>query len=139
LEVAKVRSTSYNREEVFEKIIARIAQGEALTTILRTEGMPHYSTVCDWLSEDAALADRYTRARLAQADLLTEEMLEEARMTTAENAQAKRLLIDVLKWRAGKLRPKVYGDKLDVTSDGEKISGFTTLLTQLKGNEPSEE
>ena len=32
-----------------------------------------------------------------------------------------RLKIDALKWAASKSAPKKYGDKVDVTSDGEKV------------------
>jgi len=35
----------------------------------------------------------------------------------AQNAQAVRLKIDVRKWLASKLVPKVYGDRLDLTAD----------------------
>ena len=37
----------------------------------------------------------------------------------------RRLQVDVRKWMAGKLAPKKYGDKLDVTSAGEKIQTYT--------------
>ena len=33
-----------------------------------------------------------------------------------------RVLIDTLKWKASKYYPKMFGDKLDVTTDGEKIN-----------------
>jgi len=35
---------------------------------------------------------------------------------------ALRVQIDSLKWILSKLKPKTYGDKLDVTSDGEKLN-----------------
>jgi hypothetical protein len=34
----------------------------------------------------------------------------------------QRLKIDTFKWQLGKMKPKVYGEKLDVTSGGDKIS-----------------
>lgn len=37
-------------------------------------------------------------------------------------AQRDRLRVDTLKWTAAKRRPKVYGDKVDVTSDGEPLA-----------------
>jgi hypothetical protein len=36
---------------------------------------------------------------------------------SSEEAQGYRLLVDTLKWRATKMRPKAYGDKL--TLEGE--------------------
>lgn len=54
-----------------------------------------------------------TRAREDQADSLADEILDEARGATERNANSKRVLIDALKWRAAKLRPKTYGNKVD--------------------------
>lgn len=44
-----------------------------------------------------------------------------AEATTPENAVAQKVKIDAYKWRASKLAPKRYGDKLDLTSDGQPI------------------
>ena len=42
----------------------------------------------------------------------------------------RRLKIDVLKWRAGKLRPKVYGDKIQQEHTGADGKGLTfTVIT----------
>ena len=50
-----------------------------------------------------------------------EEMLDIARQAvnakSAEEIQGYRLLVDTLKWRASKMKPRSYGDKL--TLDGE--------------------
>jgi hypothetical protein len=35
-----------------------------------------------------------------------------------------KLQIDARKWKASKLAPKKYGDKMDLTTDGEKITSF---------------
>ncbi|NKJ03465.1 hypothetical protein FHT29_000410 [Rhizobium sp. SG741] len=74
----------------------------------------------------------YARAREAQADALFDEILDIANtpitgektkvdkdgnvieMTKADMIEHRRLQIDARKWMAGKLRPKVYGDKLDI-------------------------
>jgi hypothetical protein len=41
---------------------------------------------------------------------------------TADALGHRRLLIDTIKWRLGKERPEKYGDKLDVTSDGQALA-----------------
>lgn len=105
-------------------ICERIAAGESLRAICAEDGMPNASTVIRWLaagdddiaagveSEFTGFCKQYARAREDQADMLAEEMLDVARAKSADQVEAtdKRLLIDALKWRAGKLRPKVYGD-----------------------------
>ena len=40
----------------------------------------------------------------------------------SEYVQRSRIRIDTRKWIASKLKPKKYGDKVDVTTDGEKIN-----------------
>jgi hypothetical protein len=35
--------------------------------------------------------------------------------------QRNKLQIDARKWMLGKMQPKKYGDKLDVTTDGDKL------------------
>ena len=50
-----------------------------------------------------------------------------------EAVQRSRVKIDARKWMLGKMNPKKYGDKLDVTSDGEKIAG--TDLSKLTDDE----
>lgn len=106
-------------EELFDNICERIADGESLSAICRNEDMPNAATVFRWLGNDADLSDRYARARETQADNFVDEIV--AIADEAEDAQLARLQIDARKWVAGKMRPKKYGDKIDVTSDGEKL------------------
>lgn len=110
-------------DPLIDALCERVASGQSAKTICAQPGMPSESTLYRWLSEseqDGAtdiyrrFRERYARAREAQADALAEEMLDVARAATEKNAASKRLLVDVLKWRAGKLRPKVYGDKVDL-------------------------
>lgn len=48
----------------------------------------------------------------------------------------QRLKIDSKKWELSKMLPKKYGDKLDVTSDGEKV--VTTIINLGQGTKPEE-
>lgn len=105
--------------DVLDAICARIADGESLRTICESEGMPKRRTVLDWLESDEAFRAKYARAREAQADVMDEKILETAEAATPENAAAARVKIDAFKWRASKLKPKVYGDKVALTGDEE--------------------
>ena len=107
--------------------MARIAAGDALMTILREKGMPGYSTVMEWLDADAELADKYARARLASADADADKIghIAHGVLKGEFDPQAARVAIDALKWSAGKRKPKVYGDKLDVEHKGS----FNVTLT----------
>ena len=115
-------------QELFDRICDRIAEGESLRSICQADDMPSKTSVMRWLANDAALSDQYARAREMQADALFEEILEIADdgsadmrsagkgdgslVFDAEHVQRSRLRVEARKWMAGKLRPKVYGDKL---------------------------
>ncbi len=91
-----------------------------------------------WVRIDA-IADQYARARLLQADALAATIarardlqadaldddiagvVEKIRNGTLD-AQAGRVIIWANQWRAAKMRPKRYGDKID-----HKLSGSLTI------------
>lgn len=103
-------------QELFDAICERIANGESLRSICVDEGMPNQRAVMRWLEADEALQQQYARSREQQADTIFDECLQIA--DKAVDPQIARLRIDTRKWMAGKMRPKVYGDKVALT-DGE--------------------
>lgn len=105
-------------QEVFDVICERLADGESLREICASKGMPTKSNVIRWLAANEAAADQYARARELQADHEFDEIKAIADMASAEDVQVARLRVDARRWRVGKLRPKVYGDKLDVDHSG---------------------
>lgn len=123
-------------QEIADAICDQLASGKSLTSICKSEDMPGTSTVFRWLAAHADFRDMYARAREAQADALFDETLDIAdtpvtgektkidkdgnviEMTKADMIEHRRLQIDTRKWVAAKLRPKVYGDKLDVDLTG---------------------
>lgn len=127
-------------EELANKICFRLAQGESLRAICREEEMPDASTIHAWVLEKPLFSQQYDKARLDQAAHLFEEILEIADDGTndyvekeiqngrvvvqgnGELVQRSRLRVDTRKWYLSKVAPKVYGDKLDLTSLGDKIT-----------------
>lgn len=123
-----------------DEICERIAEGESLRAICSAASMPNKATVFRWLAADETFRDQYARAREAQADALFDEILHIAdtplkgvKTKTTPNGvetqegdmiEHRRLQVDARKWMAGKLRPKVYGDKLDIEHKG----GVTVVL-----------
>lgn len=79
--------------------------------------MPSAATVCRWQVERSEFAEQYARARAAQADTLADELLDIAD-DDAEDVNRSRLRVDARKWIASKLKPKSYGDKMDVNHGG---------------------
>lgn len=86
------------------------------------------STFLDWVKQDIALSEHYTRARDAMLDKLADETMEIADMEIVPTGDGKldsamvqkqRLQIDTRKWLLSKLAPKRYGDKLELSGDAE--------------------
>ena len=92
--------------------------------------MPSRTTVVRWLSEKPEFRNQYAQAREDQADALFDEALDIARSATNQDAHAKRLLVDTIKWAAAKLRPKVYGRAEADVDDG--LSDHIPLAERLK-------
>ena len=118
------RHSEYNTE-MADRICERIANGESLRKICDDEDMPNKSTVFRWLASSDEFSDQYARARETQADSLFDEVLaiadqydSAADTLNPDHINRARLRIDARKWMAGKLRPKVYGDKLDLDLGG---------------------
>lgn len=119
-----------------EDIIEWISHGKTLRDYCRIEGNPAWRTVYLWLEKDEDFAARFARAREMGHDMIAEECLEiidteaefaesfsqngsskhrdSAHVTWLRNRAEQRLKL-LAKWN-----PKKYGDKIDVTSKGEK-------------------
>jgi hypothetical protein len=116
-------------KEIEDTILMRIASSkDSMEKICEGCGIKR-STFYRWMEKDEELRDKYTRAKEVQADYLAELMIEvafedkddEKPFVGTNHIQRDRLKVDTLKFIASKLKPKLYGDKLDVTSDGDKI------------------
>lgn len=122
------------------KICENIAKGQSIRTIVKSKTMPSSSTIFRWLLDEdkKEFWEQYERARNIQAELLFEEILEiadtpEEGVTVIEKEDSteerkgdmlghRRLKIDARKWYLSKVLPKKFGDKTDITSDGQPIS-----------------
>lgn len=103
-------------QALFDRICDRIADGESLRGICEDADMPSTAAVRKWLAQDdgGALVAQYTRAREMQADHEFDEIKAIADLASPGDVQVARLRVDARKWRAGKMRPKVYGDKIAI-------------------------
>ena len=131
----------------FDIICQRMAEGQTLRKICAEPDMPNITTVWKWANASSDLGKQYAHAREAQADAQFErigDIVDDVERGRLEPAQA-RTMIDALKWTAGKLRPKVYGDKAIIEGPGEngehlhKMSpdaAFAAFAAALGGNAP---
>lgn len=121
------RPSSYS-QEIADAICERIADGDSLRSICDDEGFPNKATVFRWLAANTAFRDQYALSRESQADALFDDILSIADdgrndwmerrgeedagwVANGEHMQRSKLRVDARKWMAGKLKPKVYGEK----------------------------
>ena len=121
----------YDDEKIWLQIIEGIANGQSLSSILRQDGFPSYSWCKLQLRQNELLRRAYDQAIEDRGDRLAEELIELADQPMPEGldgsaasawVQQLRLKIDARKWAASKLRPRVYGEKIDVNVSHEAIS-----------------
>jgi hypothetical protein len=127
-----------------DEICERLVNGESLRKICLSDHMPAASTVCLWLTLNDQFAEQYARARDAQADTLADEILDiaddgsndwmgdkdekDGTQYNGDAVQRSKLRVDARKWIAAKLKPKKYGERVDVTSGGEPIKLDDTAI-----------
>lgn len=132
-------------------ILERIANGESVREICRSEGMPSMSAVFRWLQEDKAFQEQYAHAKEVGAEVLADELLDIADdgrndwierndkdnpgyVFNGEAARRSQIRIDARKWLLGKLKPKVYGEKLDLNHSGSlKFEKIEAVVVDPKG------
>lgn len=116
--------------ELFENVCKDIAtSSKGLKDICETYGVTS-RVFYSWIQQDEELLHKYTRAREEQADLLADEIIKLADDKTgdtqagefgdvgnAANIARSRLQVEARKWIAAKLKPKKYGDKVEVESN----------------------
>lgn len=104
-----------------------------MRTVCLAEDMPDKTSVFMWMRTNKEFLSQYTRAKEEAADAMYEEIqdISDDGIATIKNsaekksgavAQIVRLQVDTRKWMMSKMKPKKYGEKLDMTSDGRALS-----------------
>lgn len=121
--------------EIAAAICERLAVGESVRTISKTDGMPSQATVFVWLAKYPDFQERYARAKEAGCAALAEEMFDIADdasndwmesnnpndpgyRVNGEHVQRSKLRVDTRKWYLSKILPKKYGDNSKVELAG---------------------
>lgn len=108
-------------DDMVEELIERTSKGESLTQLCQDVRMPSRNTVYLWIESDEEFAVRFRAARARGVHALAEECISIADEPPkdAVHVADKRVRIDTRLRLAGKWLPKEYGDKLDVSYNGE--------------------
>lgn len=124
------RPTNYT-EAIADEICERIVAGDSLASICREDNQPSYRAVMTWLTKHESFAQKYARARVDSADSVADEIKDIANrvLNGQVDPQAARVAIDALKWDAGRKKPKVYGDRLELA--GDQSAPLTVQVVRL--------
>lgn len=94
--------------------------------------MPSKETIRLWKLGNPEFLAQYAQARQEQADFLSEECLEIADKATPEEAAVARLRVDTRKWYAGKMHPRVYGEKASEVTVNNSVHNYVVAPEKLK-------
>lgn len=127
------------------RICDLIIEGKTLRQIAATEGMPSIPSIYRWMEAHPEFREQYARAKDIQTEILVDEIrtiafdgsmdVEEREdrngntyeVTRQDVVQRSKLMVDAIKWQASKLKPKKYGDKLDLNHSGKVETSTPTL------------
>ncbi len=140
------RPSEYTQEKA-DYICERLSGGKSLRSVLKEPGMPDGATVFKWMRTHEEFLKQYARAKEESADALVEEMMDISddgiktiitggKEMSSAVAQMVRLKVDTRKWVASKLKPKKYGDKLDLSNNGKD---FPTPILGVLSNDINKE
>ena len=121
---------------IWQDIVDKVSAGKSVSTVLREPGYPTWTSFQGMLASDDKLRAAYEKAVQDRADRMADEILElsdeempaglEGAMASAW-VQQKRMQVDARKWIASKLKPRTYGDRIDMTVRDERISVLDAL------------
>lgn len=134
------RPDEYTPERA-ELLCQYLAQGMSLRTTCKQEGMPDPATVFSWMRKYPEFLKRYEQAKQESSDALAEELLDIADEGNPTDTQRARLRVDARKWLMAKMKPKKYGEQLDLTSKGEALPQpiLAPLINGVPSNDSNKE
>jgi hypothetical protein len=131
------RPSEYNFE-ICKDICEGIASGNNIIRVLESNNnFPSWPTFRRWKNNNDELRTLYVSSQQDKALALENEIddLRDMLITKEIEYPVYNALVNTLKWKMAKMYPKVFGDKTDVTSGGEKIQNTTLQIEIIKPSE----
>lgn len=118
------RPTKYSAA-LADSICELLAGGMGELGIEKLEGMPTRQTMRMWRRENEDFLAQCTRARIDQGHSVADsiEDIEAKAMAGEVDAAVARCVISSRQWRASKLAPKSYGERMTLAGDPENPLG----------------
>lgn len=136
-------------QELSDRVCEKIAEGYSMRTVCKPDDMPSIATLFKWIREKPEFAKQYANATQERTEAMSEDILDIAddgsndlmtiqkgkesySIENKEVTNRSRLRVDTRKWLMAKMKPKKYGDHVDVTSGGKPIEGNKIMLADFK-------
>jgi hypothetical protein len=129
------RPSEYNFDLCIE-ICDQLAEGLNIKRILNCKNLyPDWSTFRRWKLNNEELRTLYINSQQDKAIALENELDDLRDMLTKKEIDAStyNVLAQTVKWKMAKFYPKVFGDRTDITSGGEKIQNTTIPIVLSDG------
>ena len=130
----------YDWDKLWPEILRDIGNGSSLIKAINKPGYPTYDSVQKYMRSHPEIRRLYEDAIEIRADHLAESLIDISEETPPEGLDGPQLSawinqmkirIDTRKWTAAKLRPKSWGEKIDVSVTHTQIS-ITTALREAE-------
>lgn len=122
-----------DRVALHERICDLISDGLSARAACAEIGVP-MGRWMTWVHRGVVDGAQYARAMAARGHRLAEEVVEIA--DTDEDPQRAKVRVDARKWTAARMAPKQWGDRLDLTSDGEKLAPLGVVVLPVVTHAP---
>ena len=123
------RLTEYNYDLCVE-ICDKVADGLNIMDILASnDNYPSWSTFRRWKNDNEELRTLYINSQQDKGIALEKEIDDTLQLLRDGeiDASTANVIIQTIKWKMAKFYPKMFGDKLDLTSKDEKIENKDPL------------
>lgn len=123
------RLTEYNYDLCVE-ICDKVADGLNIMDILASnDNYPSWSTFRRWKNDNEELRTLYVSSQQDKGIALEKEIDDTMALLklSAIDASTANVIIQTIKWKMAKFYPRMFGDKLDLTSKDEKIESKDPL------------
>lgn len=146
----------YDWAKLWPEILREIGNGSSLITAIKKPGYPTYDAVQKHMRANPEIRRLYEDAIETRADYLAETLIDISEEPIPEGLDGPylsawinqmKIKIETRKWTAAKLRPKAWGDKIDVSVTHTQISITQALeqaearlidITDIEPNEPND-
>lgn len=131
------RPSEYNFELCIE-ICELIADGGYITDVLNSnDNYPSWATFRRWKRDNNELQTLYVNAQQDKTESIVHNIKKVQQMALNGEIEASvaNVVIQTDKWLSSKFYPKMFGDKTDITSGGEKIQNTNVVVEIVKPDE----